>query len=472
MLKDSDTDTKVYPELKITNMTVVKQYIDLFQQAKGMIDKNSAHVLNDRRDSAFNLLKGIGLPNTSAQDYAHTDIHALFAPDYGLNLNRLESQVDPYNVFPCDVPNLSTSLYFLLNDSFYSKNVSAKGLPDGVFVGGLRDFADKYPLIADKYYNKQAEKRQDGTVAINTMFAQDGFVVYVPKNTKVDKAIQLINILSSEVDFMVNRRILVIIEESAEAKLLVCDHAINDKNYLINQVAEIYVENNAQFDYYELEENSRNTKRVSSTFVNQKADSKAIVNGITLTNGITRNNIFVTFEGAGSENHLSGIVIADGEQKVDNFTFIDHAVPHCHSNELFKYVLNDNAVCSFAGRILVRQGADKTEAFQSNKNLCNTETARMFTRPELEIYADDVKCSHGATVGQLDANALFYMRSRGISEPEARMLLMYAFATDVLELIHLEPLKERLKMLIEKRFRGELSKCRGCAIHGKGTVEC
>ena len=197
------------------------------------------------------------------------------------------------------------------------------------------------------------------------------------------------------------------------------------------------------------------------------------MNGITLTNGVTRNNIYVKFDGEGAENHLSGIVIADLEQKVDNFTYIDHAVPHCHSNELYKYVLNDNAECSFAGRILVRAGADKTEAYQSNKNLCNSDTAKMFTRPELEIYADDVKCSHGATVGQLDANSLFYMRARGISEPEARMLLMYAFATDVLERIRLEPLKERLKMLIEKRFRGELSRCRGCAIHGKsGNHEC
>ena len=204
-------------------MTVVNQYIDLYRQAKGMIDKHSAHVMNERRDTAFNLLKGIGLPSTSIQEYAHTDIHALFAPDYGLNLNRVEIPVNPYEVFHCDVPNLCTSLYFLLNDSFYSKNLPEKNLPEGVFVGSLKEFAEKYPQIADKYYNRQAETKQDGTVALNTMFAQDGFVLYVPKGVVVDKAIQLINALSSDVDFMVNRRILVIIEDNAQAQHLVCE---------------------------------------------------------------------------------------------------------------------------------------------------------------------------------------------------------------------------------------------------------
>ena len=449
-------------------MTVVKQYTDLYLQAQGLINKHSAHILNERREAAFTLLKAVGLPSMSCQDYAHTDLHAMFAPDYGLNLNRVEIPVNPYEVFTCDVPNLSTSLFFLVNDSFYSKSIPARCLTEGVFTGSLREFAEKYPQIADKYYNKQAGKRQDGTVAMNTVFAQDGFVLYVPKGKVLEKPIQLINYLISETNMMVNRRILVILEENTEAKLLVCDHAVNDADYMINQVAEIYIGENSHFDYYELEENSRKTNKVSSTFVCQKAHSNVVVNGISLTNGVTRNNIFVTFKGEGAENHLSGMVIADGEQKVDNFTNIDHAVPHCHSNELFKYVVNDNAECAFAGRILVRQGADKTEAYQSNKNLCATETARMYTRPELEIYADDVKCSHGETVGQLDANAMFYMRSRGISEQEARLLLMYAFSSDVLEMIRLEPLKERLRMLIEKRFRGELSKCRGCSVHAPG----
>ncbi|MBQ7823567.1 MAG: SufD family Fe-S cluster assembly protein, partial [Bacteroidaceae bacterium] len=146
------------------------------------------------------------------------------------------------------------------------------------------------------------------------------------------------------------------------------------------------------------------------------------------------------------------------------FTFIDHAVPRCSSRELFKYVLNDTSTGSFSGRILVREGTDKTEAYQSNKNLCATSDAQMFTKPQLEIYADDVKCSHGATIGQLDEQALFYMRSRGIPEAEARMLLMFAFTSDVIDTVRLDALKDRLRLLVEKRFRGELAKCSGCRI--------
>ena len=172
----------------------------------------------------------------------------------------------------------------------------------------------------------------------------------------------------------------------------------------------------------------------------------------------------MTFSGGHAVAHLCGMAIADKKQSVDNHTFIDHAVPHCTSNELFKYVLNDSSTGSFSGRILVREGAQKTSAYQTNRNLCATKEAHMYTKPQLEIYADDVKCSHGATVGQLDENALFYLRSRGIPEAEARMLLMFAFTNDVIENVRMDALKDRLRQLVEKRFRGELDKCAGCNI--------
>ena len=443
-------------------MDTVKQYIDLFEQTKGLIDKHAPLILNGRREAALKMLKGTGLPTAKEEAYAHTDVHELFAPDYGMNLNRLEIPVNPYEVFRCDVPNLSTFLYFMINDSFYTKEQPAGRMPEGVFAGSLKLFAEQHPQIAEKYYDQQASQRADGAASLNTLFAQDGFVLYVPKNVRLEKPIQLINVLRSDVDFLVNRRILIILEEHAEAKLLVCDHAMNQVKFLANQIAEIFVGKGATFDYYELEENTRTTQRVCSTYVRQEANSNMLTNSITLTNGVTRNNFYITFKGEGAETYLSGMAISDGEQHVDNYTFIDHAVPHCHSNELFKYVLNDSAMGSFAGRILVREGAEKTEAYQSNKNLCVTKQAHMFTRPELEIYADDVRCSHGATVGQLDNQALFYMRARGIAEKEARMLLMFAFTSDVLNHIRLEPLKERLRMLVEKRFRGELARCRTC----------
>ena len=179
---------------------------------------------------------------------------------------------------------------------------------------------------------------------------------------------------------------------------------------------------------------------------------------------MTRNNYYINLKGEGAEAILAGMAIADKEQQVDTYSHITHAVPHCTSNELIKYVLNDRAIGAFSGRILVKEGADKTEAYQTNRNLCATREARMYSKPQLEIYADDVKCSHGMTTGQLDENALFYMQSRGIPLDEARMLLSVAFTSDVIEHVRVDALKDRLHKLVEKRFRGELAKCAGCRI--------
>ena len=207
-----------------------------------------------------------------------------------------------------------------------------------------------------------------------------------------------------------------------------------------------------------------NTVRISNLYVKQGANSNVLLNGMTLTNGTTRNGVHVTLAGEGAELDLCGMVIADKNQHVDNHTVIDHAVPRCNSRELFKYVLDDEATGAFSGLVLVRPDAQHTSSQQTNRNLCATRQARMYTQPQLEIYADDVKCSHGATVGQLDERALFYMRQRGIPEKEARLLLMFAFVNEVIDTIRLDALRDRLHLLVEKRFRGELNKCKGCAI--------
>ena len=296
------------------------------------------------------------------------------------------------------------------------------------------------------------------------MMAQDGFVLYVPKNVVIEKPIQLVNVLRSSVDMMSNRRVLIILEENAQAKLLVCDHAMDSVKFLSTQVIETFIGNNAVFDLYELEETHNRSVRFSNLYVSQAANSNVLLNGMTLHNGVSRNMTNVYLDGPGAEIKLCGMAIADKSEHIDNNTFIDHRVSDCTSNELFKYVLDDDAVGAFAGKVLVRHGAQHTSSQQTNRNLCATRTARMYTQPQLEIYADDVKCSHGATVGQLDENALFYMRQRGISLKEARLLLMFAFVNEVIDNVRLDVLKDRLHVLVEKRFRGELNKCEGCAI--------
>jgi len=441
-----------------------KQYIDLYNDCHQVVSAHSTGVLNAVRDRAFGDFCRQGFPTRKVERYKYTDMAALFAPDYGLNLNRLDIPVNPYDAFRCDVPNLSTSLYFVVNDAFYSKALPKSHLPEGVIVDSLSTITAKNPGFIAEYYARIAHTDKDAVTALNTMLAQDGLLVYVPKNVKVDRAVQVINILRSDVDMMVNRRVLIIVEEGAEIKLLFCDHAADDRRFLATQVIEAYVGKNAGLDLYCLEETHAKNVRVSNLYIEQQADSRVNHNIITLHNGITRNSTELVLAGEGAECRLNGCVIADKQQHVDNNTLIDHRMPHCTSSELYKYVLDGEATGAFAGRVLVRHGAQKTSSEMRNQNICATNKARMYTQPMLEIYADDVKCAHGSTVGQLNDIALFYMRQRGISLKEAKLLLEFAFVNEVIDSIQLAPLRDRLHLLVEKRFRGELSKCEGCKL--------
>ncbi len=440
------------------------QYIDLYREAEELIVRHSSAPMNAVRQAAFDDFVRLGFPSKKVERYKYTDIDELFAPNYGLNLNRLEIPVNPYDAFRCDVPNLSTSLYFVVNDMFYNRLLPKSTLPEGVVVTSLQQYAESHPDFVGRYYARIADTKEDGITALNTMLAQDGLLVYVKKGIQVERTIQVINILRSDVDLMVNRRVLVVLEEGASAKLLFCDHAADDRRFLATQVIEAYVGDQASLELYCLEETHYKNTRVSNLYIEQQANSRVIHQLITLHNGITRNRTDLVFRGEGAECTLNGCVIADRQQHVDNNTLIDHQAGHCTSNELYKYVLDNQAVGAFAGRVLVRHGAQKTVSQERNQNLCATREARMFTQPMLEIYADDVKCSHGSTVGQLNDAALFYMQQRGISLHEAKLLLQFAFVNEVIDQISLIPLRDRLHYLVEKRFRGELSKCEGCKL--------
>ena len=449
-------------------MASEQQYIELYEQARQMIMDHASEAMNAVRDQAFEDFRRQGFPSRKVERYKYTDIEKLFAPDYGVNLSRLQIPVDPYQAFRCDVPNLSTSLFFVVNDMFYHDSKPKGHLPEGVVIDSMRN----HPEIVAKYYARLANTSEDAVTALNTMLAQDGMLVYVPRNVKVERAIQVINILKATPqnaqrqvpDLMVNRRVLIVLEEGAEIKMLFCDHAADDRHFLATQVIEAYVGDNASLDLYCLEETHYKNIRLSNVYIDQQRDSRVNHHVITLHNGVTRNKLDLTFSGEGAECNCYGCVIADKEQHVDNNTLITHKVPHCTSSELYKYVLDDKSTGAFAGRVLVEPGAQKTSSQMTNQNLTATREARMYTQPMLEIYADDVKCAHGSTVGQLNDAALFYMRQRGISLNEAKMLLQNAFINEVIDKMQLEPLRDRLHHLVEKRFRGELNKCEGCKL--------
>ena len=448
----------------IDTLTIEKEYINLWKDNLPKIEAPCSKAMNRFRTEAADKFQQAGFPDTKDENYQRTDLKKVFKHNYGLDFDRREFAIDLHEVFKCDVPELDTHLVFLVNGWYYSNNIQPEGLPEGVIVCSILEASQKHPELFDTYYNQQAAKSDDAMVSFNTMFAQDGLFIYIPKGVVVEKPIQVINILNSTQDMCINQRGLIISEENSQAKVLVCDHTMTEKRFVANHVRELYVAKNAQLDYYLIENQHNFVNQIISTFIHQEEQSNFLSNFITLHNGLTRNNTYVNLAGEHCENHLYGMALTDKKQHVDNYTNVIHAVPNCISNEFFKYVLDDYSSGSFRGRIYVAKDAQKTAAYQTNKNICLTKDAKMHTKPQLEIYADDVKCSHGATVGQLNEDALFYMRSRGISESEARLLLMFAFTHDVIENIRLEPLKERIHDLVEKRFRGELSKCVGCAI--------
>ncbi|MBO4811260.1 MAG: Fe-S cluster assembly protein SufD [Prevotella sp.] len=439
-----------------------QQYIELYEQQRDIIFAHSNDVMNAVRDEAFGRFAAKGFPSQKVEHYKYTDMQRLFEPNYGVNLNRLTIPADPYKAFSCDVPNLSTSLFFVVNDAFYADAQPHVSLPQGVVVQPLSQ------MVSSSFYNHLAGEDDDAVSSLNTMLAQDGLFVYVPRGVKVERALQVINILQApprlQGGLMVNRRVLIVLEEGAELKMLFCDHTASDSSFLATQVIEAFVGEHASLDLYCMEETHYKNVRVSNAYINQQAHSRVTHNVITLHNGTTRNKLDLTLQGEGAECGCYGCVIADKQQHVDNNTLITHQAPHCTSNEVYKYALDGDSLGAFAGRVLVQPGAQQTTSQMTNQNLCASHQARMLTQPMLEIYADDVKCAHGSTVGQLGDQALFYMRQRGISEREARILLQQAFINEVVDKMQLAPLRDRLHYLVEKRFRGELSKCEGCRL--------
>ena len=444
-------------------MSAIDQYIGLFNDKREAIDSHSAGALNAARDAALAALQGQRMPVKGDEDYEVTDLEEVFAPDYGVNINRIEMVADPVDAFHCDVPNLSTAVYFLLNDTFKAGRNSANALPDGVVVKSLREAAVENADIVDRYYGKAAslDHRQ---AALNTLLAQDGLFVYVPKGVVVDKPLQIVNILNSGAPLMACRRMLIVAEDNSQVRILLCDHTqACSVDYLNSQVVEVFAGRNAVVDLYDLEDSSERTHRVSSVYIRQLEGSNLMVDGITLKNGYTRNDFYVDLAENSTELHLLGMAMAAGNSHIDNHTMVRHAAKGGHTDELFKYVLDDQAVGAFAGLVKVEPGADKTEAYQSNRNVLASTEARMYSKPQLLIDCDDVRCNHGSSIGQIDQNALFYMRSRGIPEHDARLMLMQAFMNDVIDGVRLESLKERLRHLVGNHILGNSSSCHECA---------
>jgi Fe-S cluster assembly protein SufD len=403
-------------------MTSEQQYIELYSEASELIKSKSCNVMNAVRDEAFGIFRQTGFPSKKVERYKYTDVDAAFAPNYGISLSPLTIKPSAY-------------------------------------IYNLKDA----PVDATPYYHQIAD-HADAITALNTALVHDALFIHVPRNQRAEDPIVVDYWLRGTAATMMNRRILIVIEQGAEATVIITDHAADKQRFLTTQVIEVFCHDNAHLDLYEIEETTPLCSRFSNIYIHQGRDCSVKHNSITLTGGQTRNLCDVYLQGENSEITLNGCAIGSGTQHIDNNTLIRHEAPHCTSQELYKYVVDDKSVGAFAGKIYVAKNAQHITSQETNANLCASPEARMYTQPMLEIYADDVKCAHGSTVGVMDESALFYMRQRGIPEPEARTLLKNAFMGQVIDQIKFEPLRQKLYVKVEKRFRGQLDKCDDCRL--------
>lgn len=443
---------------------VIKRLTALYESSSGGFLRETPAVFNRHRQKAFDDFTRLGIPDKKNEAYKYTSLEGFLNHEYKGYYLPSPADFREAERFHCEVEDLDVWNLILLNGFYPHGNESLMMLPGGIWLGSMRAAAKQFPALVEKHYNKYASNEEDGLVPLNTALAGDGLFIYAPRNTSDTKPIQIVNLLHSDADIFVQDRNLIVIEEGAQLSLLVCDHALSPQKFLTNTVTEVWVGQNARFEIIRVQNQHNNSGKITHTFIHQERDSFASSNNVTLHGGLVRNATWHKLAGDNAETHSFGLFLADKHQHVANFVKVDHSAPHCNSTQLFKGVLDDNATGAFNGRILVRPDAQETNAYQSNNNILLSEEAKMGTKPQLEIFADNVRCSHGATVGQLDENALFYLRSRGIEAREARLMLMFGFAHEVVQNINIEALRERIDNLVMQRLRGELSRCASCAI--------
>jgi Fe-S cluster assembly protein SufD len=441
-----------------------EELVELFYQNRSIYYESCPPVMNEARELAIRKFQEKGIPSRKNENYKYTDLRPVFQNDFSVVPRYVEHKVDLHDVFNCNVPQLDTHIILLINGWYYGRNRKVGDFPDGVICCSLLEAAKQYPILFEKYYNKLAGESDDPLANLNTSLAKDGLFFYIPGNVTIEKPIQVINLLNSKENTLAVQRNMFVCGKNSEATLVFCDHTLNHQFYILNNLSECFVEPNGKFNFFSIQNQHNGAVNNTHFFASLSENSNLLTNSITLNGGIVRNNLKIKLEGEHANASVNGLILADEKQHVDNFTSIDHIKPSCTSDQLYKNILNDQSSGVFAGQIHVFRDAQKTEAFQRNNNVLLSTDAEMNSKPQLIIEADDVRCSHGATTGRIDEDALFYLRTRGIGEQEARLMIMYAFADEVLSKISIAPLRESIEELVDKRLRGELSPCQHCTL--------
>lgn len=449
----------------LSNGQLKEKLIKLYEENAAVLSSQDSSVLSGIRAEAFQRFSRLSFPTAQMENWKDTDLTSTLGRDYHHYLRPAPGEVDMESLFTCRVHDLETDQVSFLNGWHAIARGRAPVLPEGVILCSLAEAIGLYPGLIERHYARCAVQDDDTFLAMNTAFAQDGMFLYIPDGVRIETPVQMISIINHHESLLVQSRNLIILGNNSQVTLVQCDDSTNQQSSLINSVTEAVIGSGAVLTHYKLQNLNDQSSLINSTFFHLEAGSTLNTFALSLNGGLIRNQASVRLNGQGASADIFGLYLMDKKQHVDNRVFVDHAAPGCHSNELFKGILDDEAGAVFNGHILVRRGAQKTNAYQNNRNILLTDKARAHAMPFLEIYADDVKCSHGATVGQLDPQALFYIRSRGICMASARLLLMYAFAAEVISRISIGPLKDRIDEMIRQRLRGELHICDRCVLH-------
>ncbi len=429
-----------------------ERFLTAFRANDGTTLNGSNARLSDIRQDAIQQFEALGFPERKAEAYKYTNIQKVLQRNYTLQLAGADAPVTEEEIEPFLVPDMDAHLLVLVNGRFRDDLSDIGDLPEGVIVTGFAKAVAEHASLVEKHFAQYASYEDDAFIALNTAFTQDGAFVYVPKSVALEKPVHIVSVVKAEGDVMLQPRYLFIAEENAQVKIVQTGRAISDTHTFTNAVVESYAGRHAHLDHYEIQDEGPKAATHLSTKSYQQPESVVRTNAFTFSGELVRNNLRLLPDGEHCESHLYGLVLGNGAMHVDNHTEVDHAKPDCFSSELYKHLVDDQSTAVFNGRVLVRQDSQRINAYQSNDSLVLSEEADIYTKPELEIYADDVECSHGATTGTLDEEAIFYLRSRGLTYAQARALLLVAFARDVLDNVQIEPLEQMLDRYVTDRF--------------------
>ena len=438
------------------NKTLQNQFIEYANNSMEMISANDTPRVKLLRQEALKNFIDNGFPTKKMEKWRNSRM--IECVNENFNIDKIENKKHD---FCCVIRELDTEVISMTNGKF-AENDSLKVLDNGIIIGSTRKAMQEYPELFEKYFGTCNINDNNGFYDINTALWQDGFFIYAPKNTVGEKPIQIIKIIDEENNPFIQTRNLIIVEASSQLQIIDCDDSIKEQSSFVNSYTEIFIGENAQLENYKLQNLNDNSSLLNTNTAKQLSNSRLQAHTISFNGGKIRNNIHVDIDGEGAECNIYGLYLVDKKQHVDNQLKVNHNVANCNSNEKFKGILDNNATAVFNGHVYVAPNAQKTTAYQNNSNIILTDKAKIHTLPFLEIYADDVKCSHGSSIGQLDQEAMFYMQQRGISKENARMLLMYAFAAEISNNIGIEALRERIDDMIKRRLKGELSSCENC----------